>query len=78
MSESKTEVTIETFTPSEGAYGKRFEKQTGNNLFQDVIAGPFTAAREMLKASGVRALTPSQRKRKTKNRAKRKALNRSR
>lgn len=54
-------------------YGKRSEKQTGNNLFQDVICKPFEEARALMKDLGPRKLTPAQRKRKAKNRSKQKA-----
>lgn len=82
MSESKTEsVTIDgkTFTTKfvsgEGPYEQRNEKQTGNNLFQDVICKPFEAARDFMKANP-RTLTASQMKRKSKSRSKRKAIGR--
>lgn len=58
-------------------YGKRDERQTGNNLFQDTICRAYDEAREYLKANP-RVLTVSQRKRKAKNRAARKAAKRSR
>lgn len=82
MSESKTESVVidgktftTTFVSGKGPYEKRNEKQTGNNLFQDVVVRPLHAARDFLKANP-RKLTPVQLKRKAKNRAKRKALNR--
>lgn len=79
MSEIKTESVVidgktftTTFVSGEGAYEKRNEKQTGNNLFQDTVVRPLVAAREFMKANP-RKLTAAQQKRKAKSRAKRKA-----
>lgn len=60
------------FVSSTSPYGKETETQVGNNLFQDVVAKPYKAAYDMVRALGPRQLTPEQRKRKAKNRAKRK------
>lgn len=78
MTESNTVITSPETKPVDNSpYGKRDEKQTGNNLFQDCIAGPYAKALAFMKANP-RVLTPSQRKRKAKNRAARKAAKRSR
>ena len=71
MSEANNQANPE-FKSSEGPYGQRHEKQTGNNLFQDCICKPYAEAAAFLKANP-RRLTAAQQKRKAKNRAKRKA-----
>jgi len=69
---------VDTFAPDETPYGKRKQDQVGNNLFQDVVVTPIKAALTYQKALGPRVLTPSQQKRKSKARAKRKLQRASR